>query len=49
MLQYDVFVWSHFFWACGLNILFLGIAGGIFMAMLRVTRKRGLLTKFATQ
>ena len=40
---------SHFFWALGENIIFMAIAGGIFMAMLNATKKRGLLTKFATQ
>lgn len=35
--------------AFGLNIVYLAGAGGLFMWVLNVTRKRGLLTKFATQ
>jgi ABC-2 type transport system permease protein len=49
MLKTGVFEWAHFVWSCALNVVFLAIAGGIFAAMLRTTRKRGLLTKFATQ
>lgn len=49
MLKDGVFDWNHFFWACGLNVIFLSVAGGIFVWMLRITRQRGLLTKFATQ
>jgi ABC-2 type transport system permease protein len=40
---------AHFFWALGLNVIFMAIAGWIFLAMLNVTKKKGLLTKFATQ
>jgi ABC-2 type transport system permease protein len=40
---------SHFFWATGLNVLFLGAAAWIFASTLAATRRRGLLTKFATQ
>ncbi|MEN3941832.1 ABC transporter permease [Prosthecobacter sp. SYSU 5D2] len=32
-----------------LNLVYLAAAGGLFLWILRVTRKRGLLTKFATQ
>lgn len=32
-----------------LNLVYLAAAGGLFLWVLRVTRKRGLLTKFATQ
>lgn len=35
--------------AFGLNIVYLVAAGGLFFWVLQVTRKRGLLTKFATQ
>lgn len=41
--------WSHVLWAFLLNILFMAIAGAIFGGMLQITKKRGLLTKFATQ
>lgn len=41
--------WNHLVWATLLNIVFLSIAGGIFGWMLKTTKKRGLLTKFATQ
>jgi len=49
MLKTGVFDWNHFAWACGLNVIFLSIAGSIFTWMLRLTKRRGLLTKFATQ
>jgi len=32
-----------------LNMIYLTAAGGLFLWILRLTRKRGLLTKFATQ
>lgn len=35
--------------AFGLNLLYLGAASGLFLWILQVTRRRGLLTKFATQ
>ena len=41
--------WSHMFWAAGLNVVFMAIAASIFGGMLKMTKKRGLLTKFATQ
>lgn len=41
--------WQRVALASGLNVVFLGIAGAFFGTMLRLTRKRGLLTKFATQ
>jgi ABC-2 type transport system permease protein len=49
MLKDRIFDWNHFFWACGLNVVFLAIAGSIFVWMLQLTKRRGLLTKFATQ
>ena len=49
VLATGVFSWDKFFWAAGLNLVFLAIAGYIFTYMLHLTRKRGLLTKFATQ
>lgn len=49
MLKSGVFSWSHFAWSCGLNLVLLAIAGVIFAATLNATRRRGLLTKFATQ
>jgi len=36
-------------WAVGTNIIFMTIAALIFGGLLRVTRNKGLLTKFATQ
>lgn len=49
MLKTGVFDWNHFAWSCGLNVIVLSVAGAIFVAMLRLTKKRGLLTKFTTQ
>ena len=49
VLEKGAFNWSLFGYATGLNILLMGIASWIFMYMLQLTRKRGLLTKFATQ
>jgi ABC-2 type transport system permease protein len=40
---------DHFLRATTLNVVFLAIAGWIFVSMLETTRRRGLLTKFATQ
>jgi ABC-2 type transport system permease protein len=40
---------SSMLWAVGLNVLFMALAAAIFGSMLRLTKKRGLLTKFATQ
>jgi ABC-2 type transport system permease protein len=44
-----VFSMYHFLMAAGLNVLFMGIAAWIFASTLAATRRRGLLTKFATQ
>ncbi len=49
VLKDGVFSWEKLAWAVGLNIVFLALAGGVFAWMLTLTRKRGLLTKFATQ
>jgi ABC-2 type transport system permease protein len=43
------FPWAHIGWAVLLNVIFMAIAGFIFGSMLMQTKKRGLLTKFATQ
>ena len=43
------FSMHHFLWASGLNIVFMAIAAWIFTSTLAATRRRGLLTKFATQ
>ena len=48
-LKTQVFNWHYFAWAAGLNVVFISIAGWIFVWMLGMTKKRGLLTKFATQ
>lgn len=44
-----VLSWSHLGLAAGLNIVFMAFAALIFASILKSTRKRGLLTKFATQ
>ncbi len=49
MLKDGTFNWTHFGWSCALNVVFLAVAGAVFATMLSTTRKRGLLTKFATQ
>jgi len=41
--------WSHLTIAMLLNVLYLVAAGALFFWILQLTRKRGLLTKFATQ
>lgn len=41
--------WSALGWAAGLNVAYLALAGWLFARILNLTRKRGLLTKFATQ
>jgi ABC-2 type transport system permease protein len=49
VLKTGVFRWDLFGYSCALNVVVLAVAGAIFVAMLNTTRKRGLLTKFATQ
>ena len=41
--------WHSLVWATALNLVFLALAGALFAWILRLTRSRGLLTKFATQ
>lgn len=41
--------WSYLWTSAGLNLLYLALAGWLFLWILNLTRKRGLLTKFATQ
>ncbi|MBX7209783.1 MAG: ABC transporter permease [Verrucomicrobiaceae bacterium] len=41
--------WTALVWAFVLNIVYLALAGWLFVWILNLTRKRGLLTKFATQ
>jgi len=41
--------WNHLWLAAGLNVIYLILAGWLFVWVLNMTRKRGLLTKFATQ
>ena len=41
--------WQFLVNAALLNVVYLTLAGALFMWILRLTRKRGLLTKFATQ
>ena len=48
VLNEHVFDWHLFFGACTHNLALLAIAGSIFGWMLNLTRRQGLLTKFAT-
>ncbi|MCA1963145.1 MAG: ABC transporter permease [Prosthecobacter sp.] len=41
--------WDYLWMSAGLNLLFMALAGGLFLWILKLTRSRGLLTKFATQ
>ena len=41
--------WSRLGAAVGLNIIFMALAAFIFASILKATRQKGLLTKFATQ
>jgi len=41
--------WTSMAWAVGLNVIYLAVAAWIFSSMLNATKRRGLLTKFATQ
>jgi ABC-2 type transport system permease protein len=41
--------WTPLVVAFGLNLVYLALAGGFFGWILKHTRQRGLLTKFATQ
>lgn len=41
--------WNYLLLASGMNLVYLALAGGLFVWVLNLTRKRGLLTKFATQ
>lgn len=41
--------WERVGWACLSNVIFMAIAATIFAKMLQSTRRRGLLTKVATQ
>lgn len=41
--------WSQLGMAAGLNVVFMALAAWIFASTLRATRRKGLLTKFATQ
>lgn len=49
VMKTGVFSMSHFAWATGLNVVFMSVAAWIFASTLAATRRRGLLTKFATQ
>jgi ABC-2 type transport system permease protein len=49
LLNTNVFNWRYFGWSVGLNVIFIAVAGWIFTWMLSMTKRRGLLTKFATQ
>lgn len=41
--------WSQLGMAAGLNVVFMALAAQVFASTLRATRRKGLLTKFATQ
>ncbi len=41
--------WNYLWLSAGLNLIYLTLAGWLFVWVLNLTRKRGLLTKFATQ
>lgn len=41
--------WNYLWLSAGLNVLYLALGGLLFLWILNLTRKRGLLTKFATQ
>ena len=41
--------WNYLWLSGGLNLIYLTLAGALFVWVLNLTRKRGLLTKFATQ
>ncbi len=41
--------WHRVAMASGLNVIYMAIAAFVFVSMLEMTKKRGLLTKFATQ
>ena len=49
VMDKGTFNWDLFTYATLLNVGFMAVAGWIFAAMLNQTKKRGLLTKFATQ
>jgi ABC-2 type transport system permease protein len=49
VMKTGTMAWSHLGWAFALNIVYLALAGALFAWILNLTRKRGLLTKFATQ
>ena len=40
---------SHFYWASGLNVILMAAEAWIFASTLAAVRRKGLLTKFATQ
>lgn len=49
MLKEHTFNWEHFLWATGLNVVLMALAAVFFGWILKITRQRSLLTKFATQ
>ncbi|MBL9114326.1 MAG: ABC transporter permease [Verrucomicrobiaceae bacterium] len=49
VMKTGTFNMHHFFWASVLNVIFLAASAWIFSSTLAATRRRGLLTKFATQ
>jgi ABC-2 type transport system permease protein len=49
VIQTQTFSWSLFWKASCLNVVLMSVAAIIFARMLKITRQRGLLTKFATQ
>ena len=49
VMKTGVFSPTHFYWASGLNVIFMAAAAWIFASTLAAVRRKGLLTKFATQ
>jgi ABC-2 type transport system permease protein len=49
VMRGEGFSWSYFWTAVALNVALLSVAGIVSGKVLEITRKRGLLTKFATQ
>ena len=44
-ILHKTFLWNEFFWAFGLNIIYIVIAVFIFYRMFRVVKEKGLLTR----
>jgi ABC-2 type transport system permease protein len=49
VIKTQAFSPTHFYWASGLNVIFMALSAWIFASTLAAVRRKGLLTKFATQ